>query len=137
MTTETHEQRTGITSQGFGRRLLAGAGLAGLLAANAAVGSVPGDSVLEYELRTMADSDEYFFFEDDRKKVVDFQKARTVRICAGDSRHMVPLKVSHDGDTTMVQRNDCARVEAKEIYLEPAEPLEGNSVIQAQVSTAD
>jgi hypothetical protein len=106
-----------------------------LLASSAAVSRAPYESIVERQRRMASAPDQYFFFEDDRKQVVDYKRDRIVRICAGDSRHLVPLEVTHDDDTTMVHRNDCVRVEAKEIYLEPAEPLETNAVIEATVRT--
>lgn len=108
---------------------------AALLASSAAVFGAPYESIVEHQLRMTSAPDEYYFFEDDRKQVVDYKRDRIVRICAGDSRHLVPLEVTHDDDSTMVHRNDCVRVEAKEIYLEPAERLETNAVIRATVRT--
>ncbi|HJL18821.1 MAG TPA: hypothetical protein RMH99_24375 [Sandaracinaceae bacterium LLY-WYZ-13_1] len=117
------------------RGVLAATATAALLAASTAVSGAPYESFVEHQLRMASEPNEYFFFEDDRKQVVDYKRDRIVRICAGDSRHLVPLEVTHDDDTTMVHRNDCVRVEAKEIYLEPAERLETNAVIQATVRT--
>lgn len=108
---------------------------AALLASSTAVLGVPHEPIVERQRRMASAPDQYFFFEDDRKQVVDYTRDRIVRICAGDRRHLVPLEVTHDDDTTMVHRNDCVRAEAKEIYLEPAEPLETNAVIEATVRT--
>lgn len=95
--------------------------------------------VHESAIRHFADMhtapDEYYFFEDDRKQVVDYREARIVRICAGESRHAVPLEVIHDGTRSMVHAGDCLRVEAKSVALEPAEELEPNYVIKADVET--
>jgi hypothetical protein len=34
-----------------------------------------------------------------------------------------------------VNSDECIRVEAKEVFLEPAEPLESNATIRAEVQT--
>lgn len=93
------------------------------------------DSILEHYAKMHSGSDEYYFFEDDRKQVVDYKEDRMMRICAGESRHLVPLKVIHDGETSMVHAGDCLRLEAKSVALEPAEQLEPNFVIKADVDT--
>lgn len=93
------------------------------------------DSILEHYAQMHAGSDEYYFFEDDRKQIVDYKNDRIVRICAGESRHLVPLKVTHDGETSLVHAGDCLRIEAKSVALEPAEQLEPNVVIKADVET--
>lgn len=93
------------------------------------------ESILEYQAWMYSAPDEYYFFEDDSKQVVDYQRERIVRICVGDSRHLVPLKVIYDGSTAMIERGDCMRVEAKEVSLEPAETLDANAVIRAEVQT--
>ena len=92
-------------------------------------------STLERMMEIYSPPDEYYFFEEDKKKVVDYKKDRMVRVCVGDSRHTVPLKVSYDGKTAEVGSNDCLRVEAKEIYLEPAKRLDPNWMIAADVQT--
>ena len=92
-------------------------------------------SMLERMARMYGESDEYFFFESDRKKVVDYKTDRTVRICTGTSRHLVPLKITYDGDSAKLASGDCMRIEAKEIYLEPEKELDQNWVIQATVET--
>jgi hypothetical protein len=117
------------------RRTLAPAVAAALLASSGAAFGESYVSPAERQLRLASPPDEYYFFTDDRKQIVDYKSDRIVRICAGDSRHLVPLEVTHDDDTTMVHRNDCVRVEAKEIYLEPAEMLPTNAMIQATVRT--
>jgi hypothetical protein len=117
------------------RRALSATAAAALLASSGAALAESYESPAERQLRLASPSDEYYFFADDRKQIVDYKSDRIVRICAGDSRHLVPLKVTHDDDSTMVHRNDCVRVEAKEIYLEPAEMLPTNAMIQAKVRT--
>lgn len=79
--------------------------------------------------------DVYHFFDGDRKQVVSYKTDRIMRVCLGDNRHVVPLRVIHDEDTATVERNDCIRVEAKEVFLEPAEPLDANVVLRAEVET--
>ncbi|HZX25184.1 MAG TPA: hypothetical protein VFF18_16755 [Woeseiaceae bacterium] len=88
-------------------------------------------------IRMYSEPDEYYFFEDDRKQVVDYQEARVVRVCTGESRHLVPLKITYDGSSAMLHAGDCMRVEAKEIYLEPAEMLDANWSIVANVDTVN
>ena len=138
--THTNPERT-VTAAATGvlprlaRRVSSATAVAALLASSAAVSGAPNESIIEHHLRMATDPDKYFFFEDDRKQIVDYKRDRVVRICAGDSRHLVPLEVTHDDDSTMVHRNDCVRVEAKEIFLEPAEPLPENAVIEATVRT--
>ena len=93
------------------------------------------ESILEYRAWMYTAPDEYYFFEDDSKQVVDHKEERIVRICTGDSRHLVPLKVKYDDSTAMIETGDCMRVEAKKISLEPAKRLESNAVIRAEVQT--
>lgn len=92
-------------------------------------------SVLETMVQLHSEPDEYYFFEDDRKQVLDYKTEQEVRICAGESRHLVPLKVTYDEQTTTLGSNDCIRVEAKTVYLEPQKRLDPNWVITAEVET--
>lgn len=93
------------------------------------------ESILEYRAWMYTAPDEYYFFEDDSKKVLDYKEEHIVRICTGDSRHLVPLKVKYDDSSAMIESGDCMRVEAKEISLEPAKKLDTNAVIRAEVQT--
>jgi len=97
--------------------------------------AVAQDSALERMVMMYSPPDEYYFFEQDRKKVIDYKSENVVRICAGDSRHAVPLRVTYDGERATIGSGDCMRVEAKEIFLEPDEPLDPNWVIVADVQT--
>lgn len=82
-----------------------------------------------------APTDVYYFFDGSRKQVTSYNEDRIVRVCLGDDRHGVPLRVIHDDNSAMVGANECIRVEGKEIFLEPAEPLEPNTTIRAEVET--
>lgn len=94
-------------------------------------------SPLETMVRMHSEPDEYYFFEDDRKEIVNYKEPRTVRVCTGESEHLVPLKITYDQETAMIASGDCMRVEASEVYLEPAETLDDNWVIEADVETID
>ncbi|MDT8408982.1 MAG: hypothetical protein RQ741_05230 [Wenzhouxiangellaceae bacterium] len=110
--------------------------LIGLMAATAFTpANAHFEDYLEYRLMMNAHPDVYYLFEDDRKQVVSYKTERVVRICTGDSRHLVPLKVIYDDKTATVEKNDCIRVEAKEVALEPAKLLETGEVIRAEVDT--
>lgn len=111
--------------------------LASIVGAALMLSAVPlhAQDPIERAVQMHSGPDEYYFFEDDRKQVVDYKKERMVRICAGESRHLVPLKVSYDGKSTTLGSNDCIRVEAKEVYLEPRDELDSNWTIRAEVET--
>lgn len=47
----------------------------------------------------------------------------------------MPLKVTYDDKQAMLTSGDCIRIEAKEVYLEAAEPLEAGWVLHADVDT--
>jgi len=85
--------------------------------------------------RLTAPTDVYYFFEGDRKQVVSYNSDRVVRVCLGDSRHTVPLRVIYDEKNVTVAANECIRVEGKEVFLEPEEPLKPNTTIRAEVET--
>ena len=70
-----------------------------------------------------------------RKLVADYKKDRIVRVCVGESRHSVPLKISYDNKQATVAPGDCMRVEAKKVFLEPNERLDPNWVLEADVDT--
>lgn len=106
----------------------------GLLTSAQAQAPGPGP-LRQHMLEMYADPDEYYLFEDDRKKVIDYKTERMVRICAGDSRHVVPLRVTYDDKRITLGSGDCIRVEAKEVYLEPDAPLEAGWVLHAEVDT--
>jgi len=89
----------------------------------------------ERMMQRSAGPDEYLFFEDDRKTVVDYKEDHIVRICVSENRHLVPVAVHYDGKKGEVHPGDCMRVEAKKIALEPAERLEANWSIRAEVDT--
>ncbi|MGK7294753.1 MAG: hypothetical protein ACNS61_02865 [Candidatus Wenzhouxiangella sp. M2_3B_020] len=93
------------------------------------------DSNAERLAKLTSPTDVYYFFEGARKQVTSYSNDRVVRVCLGDSRHGVPLRVIHDDNNVTVAANECIRVEGKEIFLEPAEPLESNATIRAEVET--
>ncbi|MDH7942810.1 hypothetical protein QGM61_03165 [Pseudohongiella sp. SYSU M77423] len=93
------------------------------------------DSYLEWQARMQAGPDEYLFFEDDRKQVVSYSQERIVRVCAGESSIVTPLSIEYDDKETLVMPGDCIRVEAMEVYLEPADTLEPNTFLRVQVDT--
>lgn len=93
------------------------------------------DSILEHYGALFSGADEFFFFEAERKQAVDYQQERIVRICAGDSRHQVPLRVTADGRAITLGSGDCIRVEAKQVYLEPDSRLDANTMLIARVET--
>ena len=100
------------------------------------VSAQPGTgSIVEYEARMHADADEYLFFEDDRKQVVSYSRERIVRVCADDSAQVTPMSIEYDDKTATVAPGDCMRVEAMEVYLEPAESLEPNTFLRVEVDT--
>lgn len=100
------------------------------------VAAQPGTgSIVEYEARMHADADEYLFFEDDRKQVVSYNRERIVRVCAADSAIVTPMSIEYDDKTATVAPGDCMRVEAMEVYLEPAESLEPNTFLRVEVDT--
>jgi hypothetical protein len=109
--------------------------LGGIAFGLAATPAMAQTSPLNQMVRLYSGPDEYYFFEDDRKQVIDYKEAHVVRVCAGDSRHLVPLKVTYDGSTAMLQAGDCMRVEAEQVWLEPAEALKPNWSIVADVDT--
>lgn len=106
-----------------------------LAAVFAAPGALAQESIIEHMAKMHSGPDEYYFFEADRKQVVDYRTEKVVRICTGQSRHAVPLKVTYDDTTAVLGSDDCVRVEAKQVFLEPDEPLDPNWVIQAEVET--
>ena len=108
---------------------------AGVLAGFAAT-PVLAQTVWERHMQMHTGPDEFYFYESDRKKVVDFKYDRLVRVCAGESSHLVPLKISYDGESAEIAAGDCIRVEGKEVYLEPARPLETDWMIKADVETS-
>lgn len=82
-----------------------------------------------------APSDVFYFFDGGRKTAASYQSSHIMRVCLGDGPSAVPLRIIHDEKTTIVAKNDCVRVEAKELALEPAEPLKSNVVLRAEVET--
>lgn len=93
-------------------------------------------SVAEEFIYYPAEPDEYYFFEEtDKKKVAHFKKDRMVRVCVDKSEHLVPLKVIHDKDSSIVQPGDCLRFEAREVVLEPAAELSAKWLLKAEVDT--
>lgn len=79
----------------------------------------------------------YLFSQMDEKKVVDYETDRMVRVCMNSNRHLVPLRVHHDQEESLVQPGDCLRVEAKQVRLEPAGRLEPEWNIRAEVETLE
>lgn len=103
--------------------------------ATTAMAQTDNDGYLAYHARMAAPEDVYYLFQADRKEIVSYKSDRIVRICVGDSRHAVNLEVFHDGEATTVEKNDCVRIEAKEVAVEPAKRLEANEVIVVRAQT--
>ena len=100
------------------------------------VAAQPGTgSYLEYRARMQAEADEFLFFEDDRKQVVSYSRERIVRVCAGESSQVTPMRIEYDDKTSTVAPGDCMRVEAMQVYLQPAEMLEPNTYLRVEVDT--
>lgn len=100
------------------------------------VAAQPGTgSYLEYRANMQADADEYLFFEDDRKQVVSYNRERIVRVCAAESPQVTPMNIEYDDKLATVAPGDCIRVEAMEVFLEPAAMLEPNTFLRVEVDT--
>ena len=112
-------------------------GLVAGLVSMPATAQVESDGYYAYRERMTAPEDTYYLFDAERKEVASYDEARILRICVGDSRHVVPLKIHHDDMTAQVDRNDCIRVEAREVSLEPMKRLGSNEVIVARAQTLD
>lgn len=48
---------------------------------------------------------------------------RAYQVCVRNARHVVPLKVIHDGKETTVMKGDCENFDAKSISITPAKKL--------------
>lgn len=100
------------------------------------VAAQPGTgSYLEYRAQMQAEADEFLFFEDDRKQVVSYNRERIVRVCASESSQVTPMRIEYDDKTATVAPGDCMRVEAMQVYLQPAEMLEPNTFLRVEVDT--
>lgn len=100
------------------------------------VAAQPGTgSYLEYRAQMQAEADEFLFFEDDRKQVVSYNRERIVRVCAAESPQVTPMSIEYDDKSAMLSPGDCMRVEAMEVFLEPAEMLEPNTFLRVEVDT--
>lgn len=100
------------------------------------VSAQPGTgSYLEYRAEMQAEADEFLFFEDDRKQVVSYNSERIVRVCAAESPQVIPMSIEYDDKTATLAPGDCIRVEAMDVYLQPAEMLEPNTFLRVEVDT--
>ena len=100
------------------------------------VAAQPGTgSYLEYRAQMQAEADEFLFFEDERKQVVSYNRERIVRVCASESSQVTPMRIEYDDKTATVAPGDCMRVEAMQVYLQPAEMLEPNTFLRVEVDT--
>tara|TARA_R100001039_G_C1845462_1_gene105807 strand:+ start:2165 stop:2533 length:369 start_codon:yes stop_codon:yes gene_type:complete len=112
--------------------------LAAFLAAVFAVPAFaqPGTgSYLEYRAQMQSDPDEYLFFDNDRKQVVSYNRDRIVRVCAAESPLVTPISIEFDDNMAMLAPGDCMRIEAMQVFLEPAEMLEPNTFLRVEVET--
>lgn len=111
-------------------------GLISAMAFTPAVAQSPGQpGYFEYRAYLASTPDTYYLFTDDRKDVASYKTDRILRVCVGDSEHVVPLKIFYDDKSATVEKNECMRVEGREIALEPTERLDNNAVIVAEVQT--
>lgn len=84
------------------------------------------------------DEDEYYLYSDTNpKQVVDYRNDRVMRICTGQSPHMISLTVIADEREIEVAPGDCVRVEAKQVSLQPTEDLPDLAMIKVGVLTID
>lgn len=109
--------------------------LAGALLLSFAATAQAQSSASDMAVQFYSEPDEFYFFGDERKLVVDYKKDRMVRVCVGDSTHTVPLKISYDNKQATIEAGDCMRVEAKKVFLEPQKTLDTGWVLEADVDT--
>ncbi|MCB1675406.1 MAG: hypothetical protein KDI01_03905 [Halioglobus sp.] len=80
---------------------------------------------------------EFVLGNGDDKTIVNAKTDKTYRICAGrgskyERKDQIPVKVVHDGKTTMVNPGDCADVEGKEITVKPGGKLEEDFILDGK-----
>ena len=80
---------------------------------------------------------EFVLGNDDDKTIVNAKTDKHYRICAGrgskyERKEQIPIKVVHDGKTTIVNPGDCADVEGKEITVKPGGKLEEDFILDGR-----
>lgn len=100
---------------------IAAAACIGLPAAAFAIGDNVADreSLVEWYAR----GDRFFLYEQEESELVSFSEARDVRVCAATRHFDIPIRVRHDGETSVVNSGNCITVDAKRVTVSPAEEL--------------
>ncbi|MFN3163934.1 MAG: hypothetical protein ACE37N_10740 [Pseudohongiellaceae bacterium] len=83
----------------------------------------------------IAGADEYYFYEDNRKQVVDYKTDRVIRLCLGTSNHTIPLNITADDRELTLQAGDCIRIEAQQVWLQPGRRLPDLAMLKVDVET--
>lgn len=63
------------------------------------------------------------------KVIASHKTDHDYRICVRDTQQSVPLEVTHDAQTSVVDPGDCADFEAKEITVAPGGTLSKDAVL--------
>lgn len=80
-------------------------------------------------------ADEIYFYEDNRKQVVDYKRDRVLRICLDDSNHTVPLNITADERELTLYAGDCMRIEAQQVWMEPDRHLPDLAMLKVNIQT--
>jgi hypothetical protein len=77
--------------------------------------------------------DEFHLFKEASDKNLSYDSEKTIRICAKANRHMTGLKVTHDGNTSMVKPGECATYTARNFKLSPSGVVDDNYGLEGTI----
>ena len=84
-----------------------------------------GDEVADREslVAWYSRGDRFYLYEQEESELVSFSEARDIRVCAATRHFDIPIRVRHDGETSVVNSGNCLTVDAKRVSVSPAEEL--------------
>lgn len=76
---------------------------------------------------------EFHLFSHSGDKFLNFDSAKTVRICAGEDLHMTGLKITHDGSNSVVKAGRCNSFTARNFEISPDGTVKGDYDLEGTV----
>lgn len=110
--------------------VLAGSALcAWALLSGSANAAIPGDG----DLTTFLPAGEFMVANGESKGIAHSDTQKHYRVCVTNEDVNVPLKVTHDGQETMIDPGDCADLEAMRLRVSPGGRLPDDFVMIGRI----
>jgi len=95
--------------------------------------AAPATSPVNEMIQYYSPPEQFQLFSQTGDKQLTYNSAKTLRICARENRHMTGLKVSHDGNNSVVKPGECGTYTASNFDISPNGVVDPNYGLEGTV----